>query len=532
MKDDKIRNLMSGISDKYVAEYRAVLDKKAAEAATAARTTETAANTAETATATTAATRGDRRGRRRAPVFWRTVAACALLLIFLAGGLLLGRYLNHRRQPEPIVSPEVTVLPTVTPAAVPEITAAPTETPDATAMPTGTPVVTATPADTATSTAVVTAPSTDMPVVTVMPTGTPIITATPAATPVDTAAATAVATAVPTDPPAATPTETPDVTPSAEPYIETKLEGYKFIYDDSTLNYTAAYTGDPITAYFMVANRTLYFIGYAYNSESPLKEMFLTLNDDPTERACEGTFTPREDIAERAGYSVDNAARSGFGTEQKPLKLTGLRNSAGIYKLHLMARFEDGTVTEVASPILIVEALMGSEMFEYSEGVLRFTYLQTGSSQSDDPYVVNNAFLRFDDASSETFSISNLNLSLFSRCEIDYLTAPDWQPFVEGAMTEPAFIALKLGSASIGSGNDGPDLSRVLARATLTAPSDSDPRLSSDPDALVCRTAVIDLSDCTYTGSTSGLEVIYLSAYPSTSGPVYVSAVRFYLAGD
>lgn len=498
MKDDKIRNLMSGISDKYVAEYRAVLDKKAAEAAAAARTTETAANTAETATATTAATRGDRRGRRRTPVFWRTVAACALLLIFLAGGLLLGRYLNHRRQPEPIVSPEVTVLPTVTPAAVPEITAAPTETPDATAMPTGTPVVTA----------------------------------TPAATPVDTAAATAVATAAPTDPPAATPTEIPDVTPSAEPYIETKLEGYKFIYDDSTLNYTAAYTGDPITAYLLVANRTLYFIGYAYNSESPLKEMFLTLNDDPTERACEGTFTPREDIAERAGYSVDNAARSGFGTEQQPLKLTGLRNTAGIYKLHLMARFEDGTVTEVASPILIVEALMGSEMFEYSEGVLRFTYLQTGSSQSDDPYVVNNAFLRFDDASSETFSISNLNLSLFSRCEIDYLTAPDWQPFVEGAMTEPAFIALKLGSASIGSGNDGPDLTRVLARATLTAPSDSDPRLSSDPDALVCRTAVIDLSDCTYTGSTSSPGVIYLSSYPSTSGPVYVSAVRFYLAGD
>jgi hypothetical protein len=504
MKDDKIRNLMSGISDKYVDEYRAVLDKKAAETA--------AASASAATSAATSATRGARHGRQRTPFVWRAAATVAGMLFFLVCGLLLGKYLHRGKPQEPDVSPIVT----------PAATAAPTATamPSATAAPSEAPVVTAPPADTVSPTATATLTAA------VTPAATPALTpkVTLALTPTATPTAAVTATAAPPPTPAVTPTATSE----SNTYIETRLEIYEVICEDEpAYNGLTDFDYDDNIILSCQFPDCLYVAGYAYNSGSPLKEVYYRINDGAEEYVCTGNYYARNDVAEQAGYSVDNAVRSGFGTDRDPLKLTGLSLAAGVYRLHLMARFENVTETEIASPVLVIDRETDHQLYEYSEGTIGVIIRDRDVQRIDEPYDTHEFFPLYGDCT--LFDLGELNLSLFSRCEIEYYTAPDWQPFVEGAMTEPAFISIKRGSAG-DIVNDGADRSRVLAWTTLTAPSSTDPRNPFD-SSLVCRTAVIDLSNYADNG-TSDDGSIYLSAYPSTSGPVYVSMARFYLSDN
>ena len=107
--------------------------------------------------------------------------------------------------PAPTATPEVTPVPSATPepTATPEVTPVPSATPEPTATPEVTPVPSATPAPTATPEV------TPVPSATPEPTATPEVTPVPSATPEPTA--TPEVTPVPTETPA--PTATPEVTP-------------------------------------------------------------------------------------------------------------------------------------------------------------------------------------------------------------------------------------------------------------------------------------------------------------------------------
>ncbi|MBR7061976.1 MAG: hypothetical protein IKI42_02985 [Clostridia bacterium] len=497
MKDDKIRLLMTEISDKYIDRYREILDKKAAETA--------AASASAATSAATSATRGARHGRQRTPFVWRAIAAGVAALFFLAGGLLLGKYLHRDKPQEPDVSPIVT----------PAATAAPTATamPSATAAPSEAPVVTAPPADTVSPTATATLTATVTPAATPALTPTVTLALTPTATP--TAAVTATAAPPPT------PAVTPTATSESNTYIETRLEIYEVICEDEpAYNGLMDFDYDDNIIFSCQFPDCLYVAGYAYNSGSPLKEVYYRINDGAEEYVCTGNYYARNDVAEQAGYIVDNAVRSGFGTDRDPLKLTGLSLVAGVFRLHLMARFENGTETEIASPVLVIDRETDHQLYEYSEGTIGVIIRDRDVQRIDEPYDTHEFFPLYGDCT--LFDLGELNLSLFSRCEIEYYTAPDWQPFVEGAMTEPAFISLKQGADIVW--DDGADKSRVLAWTTLAAPSPSDPPHPIYSDSLVRRTAVIDLSDCTF----SDLSPVSLSGYPSTSGPVYLSELRLY----
>ena len=518
MKDDKIRLLMTEISDKYIDRYREILDKKAAEAAAAEAAAEGNARAAGTAAGAGAGdsagtVRTGRGGRQHLPFVWRAIAAGVAVLFFLVCGLLLGKYLHRGKPQEPDVSPIVT----------PAATAAPTATamPSATAAPSEAPVVTAPPADTVSPTATATLTATVTPAAT--PALTPTVTlaltptVTPALTPTATPTAAVTATAAPTPTPAVTPTATSE----SNTYIETRLEIYEVrCEDEPAYNGLTNFNYDDNMIFSLQFPDCLYVAGYAYNSGSPLKEVYYRINDGAEEYVCPGNYYARNDVAEQAGYSVDNAVRSGFGTDRDPLKLTGLSLVAGVYRLHLMARFENGTETEIASPVLVIDRETDHELYEYSEGTIGVIIRDRDVQRIDEPYDTHEFFPLYGDCT--LFDLGELNLSLFSRCEIEYYTAPDWQPFVEGAMTEPAFISLKQGADIVW--DDGADKSRVFAWTTLAAPSPSDPPHPIYSDSLVRRTAVIDLSDCTF----SDLSPVSLSGYPSTSGPVYLSGMRLY----
>ena len=526
MKDDKIRLLMTEISDKYIDRYREILDKKAAEAAAAEAAAEGNARAAGTAAGAVAGdsagtVRTGRGGRQRLPLVWRAIAAGVAVLFFLAGGILLGKYMRHGSRHDPAVSPEITALPVETPTPAPEETGGTPATTDATGTPTGLPPET----DIATGTPELTPTDATTPELT--PTGvatsaaTPALTSTPSpgitAMPEVTATATATATAAAT----ATPVATATATPSPGAYIATRLEQCLTICENEPeLNSLSEYDYETGLIFSFIRPEPLYITGYAYNSESPLKEVFYRLNDDPAEHVCAGNFRARNDVAQEAGYGVDNASRSGFGTTGEPLQLTGLYLTEGIYKLRIMARFENGAEAEIASPVLIINN-PEEYWYEFNQEYISVNLPIPGGSGFELPYDTGEFFPLCEGSTAR--DLGTLNLSVFSRCEIDYYTAPDWLPFAEGSMTEPAFISLKQGTAE-DVRNDGADKSRVLAWTTLAAPSPSDPPHPIYSDSLVRRTAVIDLSDCTF----SDLSPVSLSGYPSTSGPVYLSGMRLY----
>ncbi|MBQ2307480.1 MAG: hypothetical protein II184_08200 [Clostridia bacterium] len=538
MKDDKIRLLMTEISDKYIDRYREILDKKAAEAAAAEAAAEGNARAAGTAAGAGAGdsagtVRTGRGGRQHLPFVWRAIAAGVAVLFFLAGGLLLGKFMRQGSRHDPAVSPEITALPAETPTPAPEETWGTPATTDATGTPTGLPPET----DIATGTPVFTPDVSGTGVQTpeLTPTGaatsaaTPALTSTPSsgitATPEVTATATATAAVTATPVATATATATPEVTATATPspgaYIATRLEQYLIICENEPeLNSLNEYEYESGVITSFIRPESLYITGYAYNSESPLKEVFYRINDDPAEHVCAGNFRARNDVAQEAGYSVDNAARSGFGTVVEPLQLTGLDLTEGIYKLRIIARFENGAEAEIASPALVID-VPEEPRYEFNPEYISVNLPIPGGSGFELPYDTGEFFPLLDGSTSR--DLGWLNLSLFSHCEIDYYTAPDWLPFAEGSMTEPAFISLKQGTAE-DVRNDGADKSRVLAWTTLAAPSPSDPPHPIYSGSLVRRTAVIDLSDCAF----SDLSPVSLSAYPSTSGPVYLSGMRLY----
>ncbi|MBQ3867952.1 MAG: hypothetical protein II789_05345, partial [Clostridia bacterium] len=209
MKDDLIRNLMSGIDDEFVDEYRASMDKKAAEIA-AASGADNAAGTAVSGVAAgrnTASTGSDPRKRRMAAIR-RVAVTAAIALLFLVAGLLLGKYLSSNKKPLPAVSPEPTAVPaTIAPATEVPATA------EATQAATPTAAGEATQATTPTATAAATPTTT--PTATVIPTATP--TATPTSSPDATPTVTRTATPTPTSTRTVTPTATPTTTPTSVP---------------------------------------------------------------------------------------------------------------------------------------------------------------------------------------------------------------------------------------------------------------------------------------------------------------------------
>lgn len=260
--------------------------------------------------------------------------------------------------------------------------------------------------------------------------------------------------------------------------------------------------------------------GYAYNSESPLKEVYYRVNGETAEHLCSGNYYPRRDVAQQAGYSVDNATRSGFGSVEDPLLLTGLELDCGVYALQLMARFENGTETEIAAPVLIVIPEAEYSLYDFSGecvGVYPGALNQeAGIEHSYYPPDREDEYVLFNGTATDSFCLGDLHFGLFSRCEIEYYTAVDWQPYAAGSMAEPAFVALKRIDSSSGYGGNGPYKDGMIASATLTAPEPGSGTYTS------LRTAVIDLSGSNYSGP------VFLSAYPSTSGPVYVTRIAFY----
>ena len=293
--------------------------------------------------------------------------------------------------------------------------------------------------------------------------------------------------------------------------------------DDPSYNGTFEFDNDENIIFSYYFPNCLYVVGYAYNSESPLKEVYFRINNETEEHVCTGNYHSRNEVAEQAGYSVDNAARSGFGSQRTPLRLTGLDLYRGIYKLHLIARFENGTETEIAAPLLVVNPDTGNTFYEY-EGDSFVLYAaalneEDGIEHSYCPPDRWEEYVLFDGAAKDHFRMGDINFGCFSRCEIEYFTDLDWQPYVAGSMAEPSFIALKSVDSSSGYGGNGPYKDGVIVSATLSAPLPADP---GEEAYTSLRTAFIDLSDNTYTGP------VFLTAYPSTSGPVYVTKVTFY----
>ena len=280
----------------------------------------------------------------------------------------------------------------------------------------------------------------------------------------------------------------------------------------------------------------VYFLisGYAYNSNSPLKEVYCCFNDDPTEHYFIGELYPREDIAAAAGFDGTNAQRSGFGgtSREQFMAMDELWESfeEGIYKIRIMARFEDESELELCSTRLVAiePDPAGSEILympflNQPDGLrtevnvvalcreARVDYPAAGSYYFRTLYLENSAV--------NTYDMGNLNLGLFTRCEIEYASFAGWQPQDTATMSEPAFIALSKTSRFPGIGSDGPYKEDLLGLAYCTEETQL---VSGHPEVTVTRRAVIDLTDIDYCGH------VWFTGFMNPEGPAIVTGIYFY----
>ncbi len=539
MKDDLIFELMSGISDEHIKELEAFEAEQ--RAALAEQENKNAAAAAGVRG------RAYRGGFGRSAV--RAVVLAAVVLVFLVAGVLLSKYLNRNHTPETTPSQTETALPspTLAPTAEPVFTptgSVPVSTPTPDVTLTMTPAVTLTPTPAATLT------TTATPIAT--PTATS--TATPAATPNPTPAATLTTTATPIATPTATSTATPTATaaptatatatPPSEPYMTGLIDYYYTDYVPVEANRPdVVIPGTDVTGINNIDNGIIVcrtygrflISGYAYNSSSPLKEVYCRLNDDPTEYYFTGALYPREDVAADAGFDGTNAQCSGFGgtSEAQFMALEDLWDTfeEGLYYIRIMARFENGSEFEIcATPLAVMErdASDGGEM-EYMPFLNQPDGLRTEVNvvalcrKANVEYPAAGSYyfrtLYLENSAVNTYDMGNLNLGLFTRCEIEYASFAGWQPQDTATMSEPAFIALSKTSRFPGIGSDGPYKEDLLGLAYCTEETQL---VSGHPEVTVTRRAVIDLTDIDYCGH------VWFTGFMNPAGPAIVTGINFY----
>ena len=102
-------------------------------------------------------------------------------------------------------------------------------------------------------------------------------------------------------------------------------------------------------------DRDVGICGYAYRSDSPLKEVYYRIGSDPTEHVCRGPLYARNEIATAAGFGTETAQSSGFGgnAESEYMLLPDLPASNRITTLRFMARFENGAESELGSVLFV-----------------------------------------------------------------------------------------------------------------------------------------------------------------------------------
>lgn len=235
MKDDLIRKLASGISDRHIkkyADFAAEKDGIKVGAKTIPADNESASEGLRTpflaAGEVPAAVKRNKRGEsgfreKRSgglATAWKAAASIAAVLVLIVAGILLGQYFRRRSDHAHIVPtvtfPETTTIPTMpridTDTPTPEVTPSMTEDPAPTSIVSSTLIDI--PTATGTFTAAVTYIETSDPTTTVTPTATtgPTATATSTATSVPTFTATPTATPVPTS--TVIPTSTLEPTPT------------------------------------------------------------------------------------------------------------------------------------------------------------------------------------------------------------------------------------------------------------------------------------------------------------------------------
>lgn len=235
MKDDLIRKLASGISDRHIkkyADFAAEKDGIKVEAKTTPADNESASEGLRTPfLAAGEVPAGVKRNKRGGSGFrekrsgglataWKAAASIAAVLVLIVAGILLGQYFRRRSDPAhnvPTVTfPETTTIPTMpridTDTPTPEVSPSMTEDPAPTAI--VTPTLFDIPTATGTFTAAVTYIETSDPTSTVTPTATtgPTATVTPTTTTGPTSTATPTATPVPTT--TVIPTSTLEPTPT------------------------------------------------------------------------------------------------------------------------------------------------------------------------------------------------------------------------------------------------------------------------------------------------------------------------------
>ncbi len=240
MKDDLIRKLASGISDRHIkkyADFAAEKDGIKVGAKTTPADNESASEGLKTpflaAGEELVAEKPNKRGGSgvrekrsgRLATAWKVAASIAAVLVLIVAGILVGQYFRTRTDVvvtvPPLISPEITPLPTMTQidtdTPTPEVTPSMTEDPAPTAP--VTPTLNDTPTATETLTAAVTYIETPAPTSTFTPTATtgPTATATPTATPVPTSTVIPTSTLEPTPTLTSPPTDAP--TPTATPAI-------------------------------------------------------------------------------------------------------------------------------------------------------------------------------------------------------------------------------------------------------------------------------------------------------------------------
>ena len=570
MKDDLVFELMSGISDEHIKELEAFEAEQ--RAALAEQENKNAAAAAGVRG------RAYRGGFGRSAV--RAVVLAAVVLVFLVAGVLLSKYLNRNHTPETTPSQTETALPspTLAPTAEPVFTPtgsvpvstqtpalelimptegsvpASTPTPAGTLTPTPAGTLTPTPAATLTTTAAPTAeplltPTGSVPLSTPTPAATAASTATPTAEPTATTTPTATLIPAPTATVAPTATPTAEPTPTATlltgpeaPFMTGRVEYY---YDDFLpvesdpdnifINGTDVASINELDGNGWILTCTTYsgllISGYAYNSASPLKDIYCRFNDQPEKHYFSGALYPREDIAAGAGFGPENAQKSGFGgtNAEQFMKLTDIREmEEGIYDMRVTACFEDGSELEIcAIPLVLLERdprdgieALYLPFLRQPDGIrtvvalcreARVEYPAAGSYYFRTLYLENSAV--------NTYDLGNLNLGLFTRCEIEYASFAGWQPQDTATMSEPAFIALSKTSRFPGIGSDGPYKEDLLGLAYCTEETQL---VSGHPEVTVTRRAVIDLTDIDYCGH------VWFTGFMNPAGPAIVTGIYFY----
>jgi hypothetical protein len=564
MKDDMIRQLMSGISERHIKKYTDFCNaKKAAEGEKSAAVT---GNNAKKIGAVRSAGSGKRSSNG---TFVRNlILDAAIVILFIVAGIVLIKVVNKNRNPEPTSEPMASqdVLPTIPPddsasplpSTSPEITvpapydtSAPTDTasepswtPELTTDGVNTPDDTGTiaPSDTAapTETGIVdtatpippTPGKTATPDTRPTPTLTPTSTSTPTLTPTSTP--TSMPTATPTFAPTAAPTAAPSATPTVVPgdeYFEGAVDKVYISGPDYFGRNNSSITNDPDEIYLHIGEE-IFVSGYAYNSRSPLRYITYSVLDDRDQVICDGVYKQLDSL--RSGHDIDvsMAARSTFGTLGDPVCLTDLSElNRGIYTLRINAVFETGEY-EIDSYMLVIDDFNELWDFAYQyqpDNKVVLNMMAFGEFHPDDQIAAwqymnefgpgyDSPIFRFL-SSTDSIDLGYLDLSLFSGCTVEYYTYADYDPSPTGTMEENAFLSFC--TDSYHPDNVEPHNKWELCYAELAA---SVSRVGDFPDFSEFRTTYFDLTDVTDS------DMIYVFSYGCEYGTVFIRNITFYIA--